>query len=60
MIKRKQRIPMRDLSKLAGEDADTASKNRVGGRDLNLFRVMMNHPDLTLSLIHISEPTRPY
>ena len=34
MIKRKQRIPMRDLGRLSGEDADTAAKNRVGGRDL--------------------------
>ena len=47
MIKRKQRIPMRDLTELSSEDADTAAKNRVGGRDLNIFRVMMNHPDLT-------------
>ena len=47
MIKRKQRIAMRDLKDLTGEDADTAAKNRVGGRDLNLFRVMMNHPKLT-------------
>ncbi len=47
MIERKQRIPMRDLSTLAGEEADIAAKNRVGGRDLNLFRVMMNHPKLT-------------
>jgi alkylhydroperoxidase family enzyme len=38
---------MRDLGTLAGEDADTAAKNRVGGQDLNIFRVMMNHPDLT-------------
>ena len=47
MIKRKQRIPMRDLGALTGEDAETAAKNRLGGRDLNLFRVMMNHPKLT-------------
>ncbi len=46
MIKRKQRIPMRDLSQLTGEEADTAAKNRIGGRDLNIFRVMMNHPKL--------------
>ena len=44
---RKQRIPMRDLSQLSGEDADTAAKNRMGGRELNIFRVMMNHPALT-------------
>lgn len=47
MIQRKQRIPMRDLSELTGEDADTAAKNRMGGRELNIFRVMMNHPKLT-------------
>ena len=47
MIKRKQRIPMRDLGTLGAADADTAAKNRINGRDLNIFRVMMNHPDLT-------------
>jgi len=47
MIERKQRIPLRDLSQLSGEDADTAAKNRLGGRDLNIFRAMMNHPKLT-------------
>lgn len=38
---------MRDLAQLSGEDADTAAKNRLVGRDLNIFRVMMNHPKLT-------------
>jgi 4-carboxymuconolactone decarboxylase len=47
MKERKQRIPMRDLTQLTGDDADTVVKNRVGGRDLNLFRVMMHHPKLT-------------
>ena len=47
MIRRKQRIAMRDLKELTGEDAETAAKNRIGGRDLNIFRVMMNHPKLT-------------
>jgi 4-carboxymuconolactone decarboxylase len=47
MIRRKQRIPMKDLSQLSGEDAATAAKNRFSGRDLNIFRVLMNHPDLT-------------
>jgi len=47
MNERKQRIALRDLAQLTGEDADTAAKNRVGGRDLNIFRVMMNHPKLT-------------
>lgn len=44
MIKRKQRVPMRDLSQLSAEDADTAVKHRVNGRDLNLFKVLMHHP----------------
>ena len=47
MIKRKQRIQMRDFTNLTGEEADTAAKNRLDGRDLNIFRVMMNHPNLT-------------
>jgi 4-carboxymuconolactone decarboxylase len=47
MIKRKQRIAMLDLSQLTGEAADTASKQRIGGRDINLFKVMMHHPELT-------------
>jgi len=46
MIKRKQRIPMLDLSTLSGEDAETAVKHRVNGRDLNLFKILMNHPTL--------------
>ena len=47
MIERTPRIAMRDLSTLTGEDAETARKNRMGGRDLNIFRVLMNHPQLT-------------
>jgi len=47
MKQRKQRVPTRDLTKLTGEDAETAIKNRVGGRDLNLFKVLMHHPKLT-------------
>jgi alkylhydroperoxidase family enzyme len=46
MINRKLRIPMRDFSKLTAEEADTAAKNRVNGRDLNIFKVLMNHPAL--------------
>ena len=46
MIERKQRLPLLDLSALSGEDAVTAAKNRLGGRDLNIFRVLMHHPDL--------------
>jgi alkylhydroperoxidase family enzyme len=47
VIRRRQRIPLRDLAQLTGEEAETAAKNRVRGRDLNIFRVMMNHPKLT-------------
>jgi alkylhydroperoxidase family enzyme len=47
VIKRSQRLPLRDLASLSGAEADIAAKNRVGGRDLNIFRVMMHHPDLT-------------
>jgi hypothetical protein len=46
MIRRKQRIPFRDLTQLTGEDADAAARSRINGRDLNIFRVMMNHPEL--------------
>jgi 4-carboxymuconolactone decarboxylase len=46
MIKRKQRLALRDLSQLSEEDADTAVKHRVNGRDLNLFKVLMHHPAL--------------
>ena len=46
MIERKQRIAFRNLAELKGEEAETAAKNRMGGRDLNIFRVMMNHPKL--------------
>ena len=47
MIGRKQRIALRNLEELTGEDAKIAAKNRIGGRDLNLFRILMHHPNLT-------------
>ena len=47
MIERKQRIAFRNLGELKGEDAEIAAKNRIGGRDLNLFRILMHHPNLT-------------
>ncbi len=34
MIRRKQRIAMRDLSQLSAEDAETAAKHRVDGHVL--------------------------
>ena len=46
MIKRKPRIPMRDLTTLTADEAEIARKNRLDGRDLNIFRVLMNHPQL--------------
>lgn len=38
---------MRDVTQMTGEDVETVAKNRVNGRDLNLFRVLMHHPKLT-------------
>jgi alkylhydroperoxidase family enzyme len=46
MIKRKQRIPMRDLSTLAAEDRETVEKNAMGGRVFNIFKVLAHHPKL--------------
>ena len=47
MKEHKQRISMRDVTQMSGEDAEIVAKNRVNGRDLNLFRVLMHHPQLT-------------
>ncbi|MGH7780447.1 MAG: carboxymuconolactone decarboxylase family protein [Candidatus Binataceae bacterium] len=46
MNSRKQRLPFRDLSTLTGEDRETAEKNQINGQVINIFRVLMNHPDL--------------
>lgn len=46
MIRRKQRIPFRDPSTLDSEERETLEKNRLDGRVLNIFRVLMNHPKL--------------
>ncbi|HVA78020.1 MAG TPA: carboxymuconolactone decarboxylase family protein [Candidatus Binataceae bacterium] len=46
MISRKQRLPFRDLTTLTGVDRETAAKNQVNGQVINIFRVMMNHPNL--------------
>ena len=37
MIKRKQRIPMRDLATMAAEDRETVEKNAMGGQVFNIF-----------------------
>jgi len=46
VIKRKQRIPMRDLSTLAPEDRETVEKNAMNGRIFNIFKVLAHHPKL--------------
>ena len=46
MIKRKQRIPMRDLSTMAAEDRTTVEKNAMNGQVFNIFKVLAHHPAL--------------
>jgi 4-carboxymuconolactone decarboxylase len=46
MIKRKQRIPMRDLSTLSSEDRQSVEKNAMNGRIFNIFKVLAHHPKL--------------
>jgi 4-carboxymuconolactone decarboxylase len=46
VIKRKQRIAMRDLSTMTGEDRETVEKNAMNGQILNIFKVLANHPKL--------------
>jgi 4-carboxymuconolactone decarboxylase len=46
MIQHPQRIPFRDLDTLAPDDRDYAERGRVRGEILNLFKVLMNHPEL--------------
>jgi len=46
VIQRKQRIPMRDLSTMTAEDRTTVEKNAMGGRVLNIFKVLAHHPQL--------------
>ena len=46
MIKRKQRIPLRDLSTLTPDDRVTVEKNAMGGRVFNIFKVLAHHPSL--------------
>jgi alkylhydroperoxidase family enzyme len=44
VIKRKQRIPMRDLSTMAAEDRATVEKNAMNGQVFNIFKVLAHHP----------------
>ena len=46
MIQHPQRIPFRDLDSLAPDDRDYAERGRINGEILNLFKVLMNHPEL--------------
>jgi len=46
LIKRKQRIPMRDLATMAPEDRETVEKNAMNGQIFNIFKVLAHHPKL--------------
>jgi alkylhydroperoxidase family enzyme len=46
MIKRKQRVPMRDLATMSDEDRETVNKNAMNGRIFNIFKVLAHHPKL--------------
>jgi 4-carboxymuconolactone decarboxylase len=46
VIKRKQRIPMRDLAGMAAEDRQIVEKNAMSGQIFNIFKVLAHHPQL--------------
>src|SRR5262249_33099759 len=46
VIKRKQRIPMRDLGTMPAEERAIVEKNAMGGRVFNVFKVLAHHPQL--------------
>ena len=46
MIKRKQRIPLRDLTTMAADDRETVEKNAMNGQIFNIFKVLAHHPKL--------------
>lgn len=46
MIKRKQRIPMRDLATMKAEERETVEKNAMNGQVFNIFKVLAHHPAL--------------
>jgi 4-carboxymuconolactone decarboxylase len=46
VIKRKQRIPMRDLETMTAEDRTTVEKNAMNGQVFNIFKVLAHHPAL--------------
>lgn len=46
MIKRTQRIPLRDMAELSAEDREAVEKNSMNGRLFNIFKVLAHHPKL--------------
>jgi 4-carboxymuconolactone decarboxylase len=46
MIKRKQRIAMRDLATMDAADRETVGKNAMNGQIFNIFKVLAHHPAL--------------
>ena len=46
MIKRKQRVAMRDLSTMPAADREIVEKNSMNGQIFNIFKVLANHPAL--------------
>jgi alkylhydroperoxidase family enzyme len=46
VIKRKQRIPMRDLEGMAAEERTIVEKNAMNGELFNIFKVLAHHPQL--------------
>lgn len=46
MIKRKQRIAMRDLATMKAEERETVEKNAMNGQVFNIFKVLAHHPAL--------------
>jgi alkylhydroperoxidase family enzyme len=46
VIKRKQRVPMRDLATLSPTDREMVEKNAMGGKIFNIFKVLAHNPGL--------------
>jgi 4-carboxymuconolactone decarboxylase len=46
VIKRKQRIPMRDLATMKAEEREAIEKNAMNGQVFNIFKVLAHHPAL--------------
>ena len=46
MISRTQRVQFADFSKLSPEDREMGERSQVNGKVVNIFRVLMNHPQL--------------